>query len=355
MERIKQIAKHLKLDKGNAFLVSELVNIRYLTGFSGSSALLLVLEEGSAYFFTDFRYKEQSEYEVKDAQVIITKGKGLDFLKFFLKRKGINHLFVEDTMAIREYRSLAFSFNVRVIKAIVESFRRFKNEVELANIRKAVTCAEEALISIKGYIKKGVSERSIALRLEEAVKAQGASKLPFDFIVAAGANSSLPHARASDKKIAAGELLIIDWGAEANGYFSDMTRTFIFDGSDIGKKVQIYGIVLDANKKAISAAKCGLTGAQIDFAARKTIEDAGYGQYFGHGTGHGVGLNVHEEPTISRYGGRGTISATMVFTIEPGIYIPGLGGVRIEDMVVVDDTSTQLLTSLSKEIEIIRD
>jgi Xaa-Pro aminopeptidase len=199
-----------------------------------------------------------------------------------------------------------------------------------------------------------VRERSIALRLEEKLKKKGCRYIPFDVIVASGPNSAMPHAKPTERKLRNGDLVIIDWGGEADGYFSDMTRTLLIDkGNDINKKKEIYHIVLEANKRALSLVSPGTKSKEIDSSARNFIKKSGYGEFFGHGTGHGVGLQIHELPQIT-WNRREIMKENMVFTIEPGIYLPGVGGVRIEDMVIVKPDGSKVLTRLPKELEIIR-
>jgi Xaa-Pro aminopeptidase len=177
--------------------------------------------------------------------------------------------------------------------------------------------------------------------------------IPFDIIVASGKNSAMPHAKPTDNEIKQGDFVMFDWAGEAGGYFSDMTRTFLMKGGkDVSRKVEIYDIVLQANRKAISSVREGTTGRMVDKTARDIIKKAGYGDFFGHGTGHGVGLDIHELPRISRFG-RETIRSGMVFTIEPGIYVPGLGGVRIEDMVLAEKQGSTVMTSLPKKLAIL--
>jgi Xaa-Pro aminopeptidase len=229
--------------------------------------------------------------------------------------------------------------------------RRVKDRKELDLIGKAVTRAEEALSEVRPHIREGTKEIQLAARLEEALKKNGCASLPFDIIVAAGPNSSMPHAKPGDNKIRAGDLVVVDWGGEAGGYFSDMTRTFLMRGRDLSKKKEIFLTVLKANLAGIAAAREGVPARLVDKAARDVIKNAGYGDFFGHGTGHGVGLNVHELPRISRLG-RESLKAGMVFTVEPGIYLPGLGGVRIEDMVVAGGRNSRVMTTLPKELDI---
>jgi Xaa-Pro aminopeptidase len=235
---------------------------------------------------------------------------------------------------------------------VIEGIRAVKGEEEVSCIRDAVLRAEQAFIEVKRYVRIGRREREIALMLEEKLKKKGCNVIPFDIIVASGANSAMPHARATEKKLSPGDLVVIDWGGEAKGYLSDMTRTLLLKGNDLSRKKELYRIVLKANKEALSAVAPGIGGRDIDKAARDVIGAAGYGACFGHGTGHGVGLEVHESPRITRTGSE-AVKENMVFTIEPGIYIQGLGGVRIEDMIVVRRGKSEILTRLPKDPEVI--
>ncbi|RMG67101.1 MAG: peptidase M24 family protein, partial [Nitrospirae bacterium] len=258
----------------------------------------------------------------------------------------------EETAPYSLYSSLKRELTPVPVKDLVEEFRARKEKKEIELIKRAVFRAERAFLSIKRYIKRGATERSIALRLEEAIKREGTRRLPFDIIVASGENSALPHAGVTERKLRAGDLVVIDWGAEADGYFSDMTRTFLINGRGIEKKIEIYNIVLKANRKALKAASAGMMARELDQTARAEIQRAGYGECFGHGTGHGVGLDIHEAPRIS-FQSRDVLEKGMVFTIEPGIYISGLGGVRIEDMVCLGSSRARVLTTLPKELEIL--
>ncbi len=241
---------------------------------------------------------------------------------------------------------------MRAVTNLVEDMRRVKERAELDLIEKAVARAEKAFSEIRPHIREGTKEIHLAARLEEALKKNGCALLPFDIIVASGPNSSMPHAKPGDNKIRAGDLVVIDWGGEAGGYYSDMTRTFLMKGANLSKKMKLYMTVLKANLAGIEAVKEGVAARMVDKAARDEIRNAGYGDFFGHGTGHGVGLNVHELPRISRLG-RESIKAGMVITIEPGIYLPGLGGVRIEDMVVAGSRNCRVMTTLPKELDIL--
>jgi Xaa-Pro aminopeptidase len=332
-----------------AFYSENVRNVRYLTGFTGSSAFVLVTEDEKV-FVTDFRYEEQSGKEVLGWDVVIQRGKRIDTLRTLVKQLGIVALGFDSSLPFESYELLGtLKIGLTPVKGAVERLRRAKSSGEVESIRRAVERAEHSFLAIRPRIRAGVSEREISLRLEAELKRNGCRAVPFDIIVASGRNSSMPHAKPTDRKIERGDLVTIDWGGESDGYYADMTRTLLVSGGESAKKVAIYQVVNGAREKAIQAVRPGAKAKQIDAAARTAITDAGYGVYFGHGTGHGVGLEVHEAPYISRTS-TDVITEGSVFTIEPGIYIPDLGGVRIEDMVIVRDEGAELLTSLSREL-----
>ena len=350
--RIQGLKGVMRSRKVDALLVTNIRNIRYLTGFTGSSAFVVVTE-GRSFFFTDFRYKEQAESEVQHCELKQEKGKRIGLINNLVKRLGTKVLGFESSVSFDFYQSLRkLSVELFPLDGTVEKLRLVKDSDELENIQEAIRRAEESFVAIKPYIKPGVTERAIALRLENELKRRGCKRIPFDIIVASGKHSSMPHAGQTDKKLERGDFVIIDWGGEAGGYYSDMTRTLLMAGQDIERKRHIYNIVNRAREKAIADVRDGKKGSEIDAAARQHIVKAGYGQYFGHGTGHGIGLDVHEAPRIS-LAGRETLSSGMVFSIEPGIYLPGCGGVRIEDLVLVDGDKGRTLTKLDRKLEII--
>jgi Xaa-Pro aminopeptidase len=260
-----------------------------------------------------------------------------------------------------EENSISYGFYKKLIKKkvslkplanMVESLRIIKSSGELSYIQRAIKRAERAFRKLLPSIKAGETEQKLALKFEELLKQYGCKLLPFEVIVASGPMSALPHARPTNRRLKKGDLVVIDWGGECEGYFSDMTRTLLLKGRNISRQKEIYDNVLEAQKRAIEKVKAGITAAGIDAAARDSIDGKGFGDFFGHGTGHGVGLAVHEKPAVS-WRSKDLISENMVFTIEPGIYLPGFGGVRIEDMVVVRKNSAELLTSLPKKLKII--
>ncbi len=351
--RLTKIRNYIKKKRIDGFLIADINNVRYLTGFSGSSGVLLITRN-ETFFLSDFRYKEQSEKDVKGWNIIIGKGDIVRTIKNLSKKTDIKKLGIESSVTYDFFKRLSNTgLSLKAIRRLIERLREIKDVIEINSIREAVRRAESAFFDVKPYIRQGVKERAIALRLEERLKKKGCRHIPFDIIVASGPNSAMPHARPTEKKLNEGDLVIIDWGGEADGYFSDMTRTFLIKGINITKEKEIYQIVSKANGRSISKVLPGARSNDIDSSAREVIKKAGYGEFFGHGTGHGVGIQVHELPRIT-WNKRGIIKESMVFTIEPGIYMPGLGGVRIEDMVVVKSGGPEVLTTLPKELEIIR-
>lgn len=351
--RKKDIQRIIGLKRLDAFLITNIKNIRYLTGFTGSSGFAIITRD-RGLFFTDFRYQEQSKKEVKGFEIAIEKSKRIKLIKSFIKKLGIKRLGFEKSISYEFYELLK---TVPILlfpqKNLVEDMRKIKSEEEINSIKEAVRRAEGAFLKIKPRIKVGVKEREIALRLEEQLKKAGCRNIPFDIIVTSGKNSSMPHARPTEKKIEKGDFVIIDWGGEADGYYSDMTRTLLMNCKDLDKKIRVYNTVNYARQNAIKSIREGLKTQELDSTVRNIIKKAGYGEFFGHGTGHGVGLDVHEYPHVSWTKGE-RIRNNMVFTIEPGIYIPELGGVRIEDMVIVRNGKAELLTDLSRDLEIIK-
>lgn len=351
IERLHNLRELLE-NKAEGFLVTNIINVRYLTGFSGSSGFVFITKKANV-FITDFRYKEQSLKEIVGWDIVIEKGDRIQTIQRLLKQLNIKNLGFESSVTFEFYKKLLkIGIILKPLKGLVEKLRTTKDKNEIASIRKALKRAEIAFLEIKPYVRQGIKERSIALRLEERLKKIGCSRIPFEIIVASGRNSAMPHAKPSEKKLQAGDLVIIDWGGEADGYFSDITRTFLIKGKNLQKKKEIYKIVLDANKKALFHISPGKYFSEIDNKAREVIKKAGYGEFFGHGTGHGLGLQIHESPRIS-WDTKEKVKKNMIFTIEPGVYIPDFGGVRIEDMVLVCEKHSVVLTSLPKKLEII--
>jgi len=342
----------MKRRKIEGFLVTNLDNIRYLTGFTGSSGMLFITKK-ETFFITDFRYKEQADRELKEIHIVIVKGDLLKTIKTISKKTAIRDLGIESSLTYALFQKLSkMNLFLRACEGVIERLRAVKDDLEIKKIKEAVRRAETAFLQVRPYIKPGVKERALALRLEENLKKNGCRRIPFDIIVASGPHAAMPHARPTERNITQGDFVIIDWGGEADGYFSDMTRTLLVESDNLRQKKRIYHTVLRANKRALARVLPGRRSREIDCSAREVIEKAGYSQYFGHATGHGVGLQIHELPRIT-WNKKEIIRENMVFTIEPGIYVPGLGGVRIEDMVIAKTMKPVVLTTLPKQLDII--
>ena len=333
-----------------ALMVTDLSNVRYLCGFSGSSGILII---GKKYvqFFTDFRYEEQSAKEIGTvAEIEVYKKSLMESMMKFLKSKRVKKLGIEKSMSIGQYLNYKEKFSGELIPVggLVEKVRQIKDKEEASLLKKVFSIADEALEKLQKDIKPGKTEIEIAARLEYLMREGGASGCSFDTIVASGVNASCPHAQPTDKKLKKGEMVKIDFGAVYQGYCSDMTRTF-FLGKATKKFKEVYNTVLEAQTAAVKGLKAGKKCNEIDALARDHISSKGYGEYFGHNLGHSFGLNVHEMPSL------GTkcfdeIEPGMTFTVEPGIYLPGWGGVRIEDSYLVREKSLLRLTKFPNNL-----
>ncbi|MDD4504528.1 MAG: Xaa-Pro peptidase family protein [Clostridiaceae bacterium] len=326
-------------------------NRRYLSGFTGSTGYA-VIGKRNMDFVTDFRYVEQAGIQCKGYNVVIHKNNLMEKLVEVIKNSGIKRLGIEeDFMTVGffdEIKKALHGIELLSAKNIFAKLRLKKDKTEIENIRKAAAIADEAFKHILGFIKPGLSEIEVASELEYFMKKKGASGISFDTIAASGLRSSLPHGMASEKIIGNDEFLTLDFGCVYNGYCSDMTRT-VFIGKATEKHRKIYDIVLKANIEALKGIKPNVTGKSVDKIARDIISAEGYGEYFGHGLGHGVGLAVHEDPRLSMLGDN-MLEADMIVTDEPGIYIPGFGGVRIEDLVLVTEKGAETLSHSPKEL-----
>ena len=339
----------LKLD---SILLAHLPNIRYLCGFTGSNGLLLSIR-GKRTFFTDGRYTEQAQSEVHGAKVVVPKGSlYAEAAKLIaaakLTRLGIeaDRLTVSSSDAFRKL--LPKSTKLVPTTSVVDRIRMVKDDHELALIREAVVMGADLLTPAIETIRPGVKESEVAAEIEYAARRWGAEAMSFETIVAAGERSALPHGRASNALIPKRGFVILDLGVILHGYCSDMTRT-VHVGSVPRRSREIYQAVLDAQLAATEAVKPGATAGDVDFAARSVLKRAKLDRYFIHSTGHGVGLEIHEQPRIAREQTE-VLQPGMVITIEPGVYLPGEGGVRIEDMVVVTEHGHQVLTPATKEL-----
>ncbi len=349
-ERIKKLREELGKSGLKFLIITNIRNYLYLTGFTGSEGVVLITPT-SVYLIVDFRYMEQAHKEAKNTKVIKREGALHLLLRDILKKyKNEKIAFESDSMTFKQHKEIKKSLpENRLVPTlnVVEGLRAIKYGGEIASIEKASRISDEVFKYICDFIKPGMSEADIAEEIENISKKNGAASTAFNSIVLSGSRSSLPHGMPSNKLIGKG-IMLLDFGCVFSGYNSDMTRT-IFLGKATAKQKEIYNIVLEAQKIAIHNIRPGIKASCIDKAARDYITDKKHSEYFGHSTGHGIGLNIHELPNISSKSDE-VLQPNMVFTIEPGIYIPEWGGIRIEDMVQVTDDGYRIITKSSKEI-----
>ena len=350
--RLATLRSNLAASSLDAILVSALPNIRYLTGFSGSSALLVVSAD-DALFISDFRYDTQAREEVGDsARVIIEPSSLWGALWSSLPDMHVNTIAFESAIVTHaDFRRLIEAgsrYEWRPSVNFVETLRESKDAGEIAHIRDAVAIAEKALGEAVAQVKVGMTELEISGILEARVRSNGSEAFPFETIVASGPRSALPHARASVKAVARGEFLLIDFGAVSGGYCSDITRTFVM-GKASAEMRDIYDVVRESNATASGGVRAGMRGRDADALARGYIERRGWGKEFGHSLGHGIGLEVHEAPRLAK-SAEAPLPLGSVVTIEPGIYRSGWGGVRIEDDVLLEAEGPRVLTSFPRDL-----
>lgn len=346
---ITNIRKKLKSEQLDGLFITNPYNRRYVTGFTGSAGVVLITQD-HALFITDFRYKEQAERQVKGFTIIQHGANIVDEVASHVKRLRIERLgFEADHLTMAQYNAYKDKLHSELIptSGIIETLRMIKTDEEIAMIKKACSIADQAFEHILSFIKPGVHEIEVTNELEYFMRKQGASQSSFDMIVASGVRSSLPHGVASEKTIELGELVTLDFGAIYNGYVSDITRT-IAVGNISDELKEIYDIVLTAQERGVAHIKPGMTGKDADDLTRNYITEKGYGENFGHSTGHGIGLEVHEGPALSPKSDI-VLQKNMVVTVEPGIYIPNVGGCRIEDDIVLTEEGNERLTLSSKQ------
>ena len=352
-DRIEAVNGELRERGIDALLVANLVNVRWLTGFTGSNGAAVVGPQ-TARFITDFRYLGQADAEVPAAWEHEIATAVLDRAVERLP-EGIRLGFEDDHLTVRQHARLVELLGERVelvaAGGVVEDRRLAKEPGEIDKVRRAARLADEALTEVleKGIV--GRTEQDVALDLEFAMRRRGASGPSFPPIVAAGAHGALPHAQPRDVAIPEGTLVVIDWGAQVDGYASDCTRTFATGELDPRDRA-VYDLVLRAQEEALAAVRPGPLGRDVDAVARAIIDDAGHGEHFGHGLGHGVGLEVHEGPRLSKQGDT-PLAAGQIVTVEPGVYVPGQVGVRIEDLVAITDEGHEVLSSLPKALRVV--
>ncbi|PWW54161.1 M24 family metallopeptidase [Actinokineospora spheciospongiae] len=339
-------------DRGlDGLLVTDLLNIRYLTGFTGSNAALLVTHsEETTLFCTDSRYTEQSASQVPDLAKVIDRASALALADKASGAVG----FESQHVTVDGHDALAGATRATLTRApnLVEGLRLVKDETEVDALRRACAAADNALadlVEAGGLV--GRSEKEVARDLENRMRDHGAEGPSFESIVATGAHSAIPHHRPTDAVLAAGDFLKLDFGALVDGYHSDMTRTLVLTRAADWQR-DLYGLVARSQAAGVAALAPGVPTRDVDRAARGVIEDAGRGEEFLHGLGHGVGLQVHEAPSLAKTS-VGTLSAGMAVTVEPGVYVSGKGGVRIEDTLVVRDAGPELLTLTTKQLMVV--
>lgn len=353
MTRINRVLEHMAKLQVDSVIIKDVTTIRYLTGFTGDSSLLY-LDRQQGVLITDGRYTEQARNEIKFFKVLEYTPTGAHSIWAAAADLAKNAQaqvvgFDGAYYSYDDYTVLHELLGETYMQSIdFSDIRMIKDKKELDMLLKAASIADEAFIHLLEDIKPGCTERSLAGRLEYYMRALGSEKASFDTIVASGVRSALPHVMASDKVIEVGDFITFDFGAVYKGYHSDMTRTLVVGLANSWQQ-EIYTIVEEAQRKGLKAAEAGMTGRELDAIVRDSITACGYGDYYVHGTGHGVGLEIHEMPMINKRGAT-VLQTGMIFTIEPGIYIPGKGGVRIEDTVVLTEDGARALNGVKKQL-----
>ena len=352
-DRLNRLRRGFAEQEIDAIFISQPENRRYLSGFDGSAGYLLITPKEKV-LAADFRYLEQAKRQSPDYQVFRINGPTEDWFPELMDGSGINRLGFESRhITFYHYRELSdiikkakLPFRLVPVDGLIESLRVIKEPEEIEMITRAAAVSDAAFAYAEGIIGNGVSEQELAWEIEKFMRDRGSEPVPFDIIVGSGDNSAVPHARPSSRTIHSGEPVVMDFGARIGGYSSDLSRTICIGGQDETFR-KVYDTVLGAQLAAIAMIKEGMSGEEADNMARIVIEEAGYGEAFGHSLGHGIGLSPHEAPCLGR-GSAEPLTNGMVFTIEPGIYLPGWGGVRIEDTVVMEGGKVRVISKAGK-------
>ncbi|MDD5543187.1 MAG: aminopeptidase P family protein [Acidobacteriia bacterium] len=350
--RVAQLQERLISESVDALLITHLPNVFYLTGFTGSAGNLLVFPQ-RVLFLTDGRYVEQASKEVSVAEIVAMKKGGLEeTAKILLRRRVKRGAFEARHVSFETAQDLKRRTRNKIRwqsgSGWTEELRAVKSPEEVGAIESSLGLVEGAFEKTLLRVRPGVRERDLAAELEFHMKKHGAQKVSFDLIVASGPRSALPHGLASERRVGRNEFLVFDLGAILRGYSSDFTRT-VFVGRPTAKAREIYSVVKESQECALAAVDAGVPASQIDHLARRTIRKKGYGRYFVHSTGHGIGIEVHEAPAIGARS-RAVLQAGNVIAVEPGIYVPGFGGVRIEDLALVGRHDSRILTQTTKQL-----
>ncbi|TKC19868.1 M24 family metallopeptidase [Robertmurraya kyonggiensis] len=353
MDKLQKVRESLGKLGIDGLLITSSYNRRYISNFTGSSGVVLVGLDG-AKFITDFRYVEQASKQCVGFDIVKHTGTIPEEVAEQVKAMGIKKLgFEQDHVTFSSFKSYeqAIQSELVPVSGLVEKIRLIKTDAEIKILKEAADIADAAYKHILDFIRPGISELDVSNELEFFMRKAGATSSSFDIIVASGQRSALPHGVASDKIIEKGDFITLDYGAYYNGYISDITRTLAVGEPD-PKLKEIYQIVYEAQLRGVEGIKPGMSGKEADALTRDYISEKGYGEYFGHSTGHGIGLEVHEGPALS-FRSELILEPGMVVTVEPGIYIPGLGGVRIEDDTVITKDGNETLTHSTKELIIL--
>ena len=350
-KRVEKVKEQLSKNNLSGMFITNLTNVRYLTGFTGSAGSLLLLEK-EQYFFTDGRYTEQSKEQIKNCTIYIINTAHHQYMSDKnLIRNDAQIGFEATHMSVSIYNNLIKSMpriQWEETTGIIEKIAAVKDRLEIESLQTAIDITDEVFTLIIPELKIGAKEKDIAAKISYLFKTNGAEGDSYDSIIGSGWLGALPHARPTEKKFAKGDFVVMDFGALYNGYHADMTRTVVI-GEASDKHKEIYNLVLESQLSGINCAKMGVTGAAVDSACRKIIMDGGYGDKFIHSTGHGIGLEVHTYPRISSFN-KEPLLENYVITIEPGIYLEGWGGVRIEDDCLIQKTACLPLNKSTKEM-----
>lgn len=354
VQRRDRLRKLMKEQEADGFLVTDFTNVSYLTGFTGDDSFLL-LKDKKELLITDKRYTEQLETECPDLELVVREPGETMAVKLaeLLQSTKVKNLAVEaDNFTLAQLNDLLEKLSTAAVvgtKGLVLQLREIKDKDEVDLIREAIRVAERAFGVVQASLRNDLTEKQIGDEIDRQIRLFGGTGCSFTPIVGVGPRSALPHGRPGPTKLGESSFVLIDWGARANGYISDLTRVLVTNKTP-AKLLKMYEVCLAANQAGIAAIKPGAIMQEVDAAARKVIEKAGFGKQFGHSLGHGIGMQVHEQPRLA-IGQERPLKAGMVVTVEPGIYIPGFGGVRVEDDVLVTKNGHEVLTSVPKLLE----